>query len=83
MLKNGDEIDGTFHKERILQGMASVSGSNMEKHGLLSIKGFHKQGILHGQGRAVIAAFALWSHIKCAITLEGIFNDGYLEGKLY
>lgn len=60
--------------------MASLEGTNMEKYGLLSVRGFHKNGVLHGQGRAVIAPHAIWSHIKCDIILEGIFNDGYLEG---
>ena len=60
--------------------MATIEGKNMDKHGLSSIRGFHKSGILHGQGRAVIAPNALWSHIKCEIILEGIFNNGYLEG---
>ena len=80
LLKNGDLLDGKFLKDRLLQGMATIEGKNMDKHGLSSIRGFHKSGILHGQGRAVIAPNALWSHIKCEVILEGIFNDGYLEG---
>jgi len=75
-LKNGDELTGVFQKGLVLSGMASISGGNIEKHGLLSIRGYHKDGVLHGQGRACIAPNALWPHIKCAINLEGVFNDG-------
>ena len=46
----------------------------------LCYRGFHKNGILHGKGRAVIAPFVAFTHINCQIIVEGIFNDGYLEG---
>ena len=79
-LSNGDELCGAFRAERTLHGVASLSGSNMEKYGLLNVRGFHRQGVLHGQGSALLAPKALWSHIDCPIHLEGIFNDGCLEG---
>ena len=47
---------------------------------LIFYRGFHKKGILHGKGRAVIAPFVAFTHINCQIIVEGIFNDGYLEG---
>ena len=79
-LVNGDEVCGTFRAERTLCGMGSACGPNMEKYGLISVRGFHCQGILHGQGMALVAPRALWSHIDCTVQLEGIFNDGCLEG---
>ena len=78
----------------------------MEKHGVESIRGYYKDGILMGEGRAVLSGgmplFPSHSspidsrenkiitttpflpypypHFKGQISLEGIFNDGYLEG---
>ena len=61
-------------------GNATAMGSNMEAHGLLSVSGFHRDGVLHGQGRALLRPRSLWPSIDRQISLEGIFNDSYLEG---
>ena len=79
-LTNGDEITGSFRPERTLSGMVMATGSNMEAHGLVSISGFHRDGVLHGQGKALLGARSLWPSIDRQVTLEGIFNDSYLEG---
>ena len=80
-LTNGDELSGSFRPNLCLSGMAGASGSNMEKHGLLSVRGFHCQGLLHGPGgKAVLGPQALWSTAKMPVTLEGIFNESYMEG---
>ncbi len=75
-LSNGDELRGCFKPGYVVNGMAVISGTNLEQHGLLNVKGFHIDGVLHGEGRAVILPGKLWSHIKCEVHLEGIFNDG-------
>ena len=79
-LTNGDEITGSFRPEKTLSGNASAMGSNMEAHGLISVSGFHRDGVLHGQGRALLRPRSLWPSIDRQISLEGIFNDSYLEG---
>jgi hypothetical protein len=79
-LTNGDDIVGQFKKNRLLTGVGCVTGSNMERHGLKSVKGFHRDGILQGQGRAVLVPKGMWENINCEVILEGVFNDGYLEG---
>ncbi len=80
LLVNGDELTGTFRAQRTLAGMASATGSNMEKHGLLFVRGFHRNGVLHGQGSATLAPNALWRDIGREVWLDGIFNDSYMEG---
>ena len=52
----------------------------MEKHGLLSVRGFYCQGLLHGPGKAVLVPKALWSTVDIPLTLEGVFNESYLSG---
>ena len=79
-LHNGDEITGSFRPERTLSGNATAQGPNMEAHGLSVVSGFHQDGILHGKGRALLRARSLWPSIDRQISLEGIFNDSYLEG---
>ena len=79
-LQNGDEITGSFRPERTLSGNATAQGPNMEAHGLSVVSGFHQDGILHGKGRALLRARSLWPSIDRQISLEGIFNDSYLEG---
>ena len=79
-LTNGDEVTGSFRPNFCLSGVAGAVGSNMERHGLLSVRGFHCQGLLHGRGRAVLTAKAIWSSVNLPVTLEGIFNESYMEG---
>ena len=38
LLKNGDEIEGNFKKDRLLQGIATIEGTNMEQFGLASVR---------------------------------------------
>ena len=75
----------------------------MEKHGLSSIRGYYRDGILMGEGRAILSGGKPmvadrigstvdlsvnsppslpypYPYFKGQIALEGIFNDGYLEG---
>ena len=79
-LTNGDEVTGSFRPNFCLSGIAGAAGSNMERHGLLSVRGFHCQGLLHGRGRAVLTSKAIWSSVNLPVTLEGIFNESYMEG---
>jgi len=77
-LHNGDEVYGTFRKG-LRQGRGSISGANMQKYGLCCVRGSYKNGVLNGEGRAVLAPSGLHPH-RGEVTLEGIFNDGFLEG---
>ena len=74
----------------------------MEKHGVASIRGYYKDGVLMGDGRAILSGSKPlitssdstanklintvpflpypYPYFKGQIALEGIFNDGYLEG---
>jgi histone-lysine N-methyltransferase SETD7 len=79
MLKNGDEIFGIF-KNGLRQGRGSIEGVNLMKHGILIVKGFYKDSVLSGRGKAILAAGSMWDTYSENIHLEGVFNDGYLEG---
>ena len=79
-LTNGDEISGSFRPQLCLAGMVGAGGPHMEKHGLLSVRGFYCQGLLHGPGKAVLVPKALWSTVDIPLTLEGVFNESYLTG---
>lgn len=57
ILKNGDSIFGLFRKGQ-RQGRGAIEGSNCYKHGIVGIKGFYKDGVLTGEGRAILAAGA-------------------------
>ena len=78
-LKNGDALTSYFDREGLRQGRGSIDGSNMLKYGLICVQGSYKDGILMGFGRAILAEGSMWSQNK-KIKLEGVFNDGYLEG---
>lgn len=78
-LKNGDELQGTFRKG-LRQGRGSIEGENLLKHGLICVKGMYKDGVLMGLGKAMLVQSSLWNGVKSRVTLEGVFNDGYLEG---
>ena len=45
------------------------------------IRGFYRDSVLVGRGVAILAPGAMWDccHAE-TIQLEGVFNDGYLEG---
>ena len=83
------------------QGRGSIFGSNMEKHGVSSIRGYYRDGVLMGEGRVVLSGGKPlfdrtgsqeetlcnppylpypYPYFKGNVSLEGIFNDGYLEG---
>jgi hypothetical protein len=76
-LKNGDNVFGLF-KKGIRQGRGAIEGSNCSKHGLVGLRGFYKDGVLTGEGRAILVPGA-WSGVT-RLTLEGVFCNGYLEG---
>ena len=77
-MKNGDEVYGHF-REGLRQGRGSIDGPNLQDHGLLLVKGFYKDSVLLGEGRAILAPGSIWGY-KEKIVLEGVFNEGYLEG---
>lgn len=77
-LKNGDELLATF-RSGFRQGRGSVEGENLQKHGLICLKGTYKESVLMGPGQAILEEHTL-GDLPCRITLEGNFNDGYLEG---
>ena len=77
-LHNGDEVYGTFRKG-LRQGRGSISGANMNKYGLYCVRGSYKDGVLSGEGRAILCPSNIHPN-RGQVTLEGIFNDGYLEG---
>ena len=75
----------------------------MEKHGVTCIRGYYRDGVLMGEGRAILSDGKPlvvdrvgstedvpesppsnipypYPYFKGQIALEGIFNDGYLEG---
>ena len=75
-LRNGDELFATF-RGGLRQGRGSVEGANLAEHGLVALKGFYTDSVLTGRGIAILAPGGM-----CDVTvqLEGVFNDGYLEG---
>ena len=68
---------GSF-RQGIRQGRGAIEGSNCFKYGLVGLRGYYKDGILTGEGRAILAPGA-WTGIG-RLTLEGVFSNGYLEG---
>lgn len=78
-LHNGDELLGTF-RSGLRQGRGSIEGDNLNRHGLVCVRGHYIDGLLMGQGRAVLKEGAMWPQIKARVSLEGVFNEGYLEG---
>ncbi len=79
VLKNGDEMFGTFHGG-LRQGRGSIEGSNLQEHGVLTVKGYYRDSVLMGLGMAILAPGKMWETHAGRIHLEGVFNDGYLEG---
>ena len=79
-LKNGDELMGTFKPGYVRQGRGSVEGETLLKHGILCIRGFYKDSVLTGEGRANVDGGGMWPSVKQRLLFEGVFNDGYLEG---
>ena len=77
-LRNGDEVFGTF-RNGLRHGRGSIEGDNLLQHGIHHLRGFYRDSILIGEGRAVLPPNSLWS-LPHSMNLEGIFNDGYLEG---
>ena len=77
-LTNGDDLFGTF-RNGLRQGKGSIEGVNLLNHGLVNIRGFYKDSVLMGLGRAILAEGSMWE-LPHRINLEGVFNDGYLEG---
>ncbi len=78
-LKSGDELLGTF-RSGVRQGRGSIEGVNLLAHGLICVRGSYRDGVLLGPGSAVLAEGGMWGAVEGRITLEGVFNDGYLEG---
>ena len=76
-LKNGDSLFGLF-RQGVRQGRGAIEGSNCNKYGVVGLRGFYKDGVLTGEGRAILAPGA-WSGVT-RLTLEGVFSNGYLEG---
>ena len=54
LLKNGDSAFGLFRKGQ-RQGRGAIEGANCYRHGIVGIKGFYKDGVLTGEGRAILA----------------------------
>ena len=58
----------------------------MSNHGVACVRGHYRDGILVGEGRAILSEKSdspipkQYPYARGQITLEGIFNDGYLEG---
>jgi hypothetical protein len=77
ILKNGDSVFGIF-RQGIRQGRGALEGSNCFDHGLVGLRGFYKDGVLTGEGRAILVTGA-WVGVN-RLTLEGVFSNGYLEG---
>ncbi len=77
ILKNGDSVFGSF-RQGIRQGRGAIEGTNCFKYGLVGLRGYYKDGILTGEGRAILAPGA-WARVG-RLTLEGVFSNGYLEG---
>jgi len=78
-LCNGDEVYGTFRRG-VRQGRGSISGDNMFKYGLVCVRGSYRDGVLVGEGRAILAPSETFGLNRGQVTLEGIFNGGFLEG---
>ena len=62
VLKNGDSAIGLFRKGQ-RQGRGAIEGANCYQHGIVGIKGFYKDGVLSGEGRAILAPGA-WGVIE-------------------
>ena len=62
------------------QGRGSVEGANLARHGLINVRGFYRDSVLVGRGVAVLAPGSMWDSHEETVQLEGVFNDGYLEG---
>ncbi|TRY63349.1 hypothetical protein TCAL_10816 [Tigriopus californicus] len=80
-LTNGDELLATF-RNGFRQGRGSVEGTNLLKHGLIWLRGSYKDSVLMGAGVAVLEEHTL-GNLPYRLTLEGNFNDGYLEGPVF
>ena len=78
-LCNGDEVYGTFRRG-VRQGRGSISGDNMAKYGLTCVRGSYRDGVLMGEGRAILSPSKVFGLNRGPVTLEGIFNGGFLEG---
>ena len=77
--QNGDELLGTF-RDGLRQGRGSVEGANLARHGLVTVRGFYQDSVLVGRGIAILAPGGMWDSHAETVRLEGVFNDGYLEG---
>jgi hypothetical protein len=60
-LKTGDSIYGVF-RQGVRQGRGALEGANCYKHGIVGLKGFYKDGVLNGEGRAILAPGA-WAGV--------------------
>ena len=62
ILKNGDAVFGMY-RQGVRQGRGAIEGANCFKHGIVGIRGFYRDGVLNGEGRAILTPGA-WNGVS-------------------